>query len=288
MISLWTMIVYLNCRGEIMFPIIVGGIIGAKSISDIWQADKYEREARSVNYEAYSLIETANRKLKSQSEKTESTLMKLANRKRGIMSSSLPKFIEVYEKIKRIEFEDVDLSDDSKALIIQSENINAINKMISVSGVQLSDKEIIGTYLFSIEYGGLFGAIKKDAKINLDLAYTRSNEAEVIAHNIDTARIAIEAIIAKAERFLKLLAQMNMLFLKSLQYTSELIERNGYNKRNYSVEDKKALMNCMNFAKAVKDILTVPLFDSDGKVSQQVNQALETGNEYINQLQAVK
>ena len=288
MISLWTMIVYLNCRGEIMFPIIVGGIIGAKSISDIWQADKYEREARSVNYEAYSLIETANRKLKSQSEKTESTLMKLANRKRGIMSSSLPKFIEVYEKIKRIEFEDVDLSDDSKALIIQSENINAINKMISVSGVQLSDKEIIGTYLFSIEYGGLFGAIKKDAKINLDLAYTRSNEAEVIAHNIDTARIAIEAIIAKAERFLKLLAQMNMLFLKSLQYTSELIERNGYNKRNYSVEDKKALMNCMNFAKAVKDILTVPLFDSDGKVSQQVNQALETGNEYINQLQAIK
>ena len=288
MISLWTMIVYLNCRGEIMFPIIVGGIIGAKSISDIWQADKYEREARSVNYEAYSLIETANRKLKSQSEKTESTLMKLANRKRGIMSSSLPKFIEVYEKIKRIEFEDVDLSDDSKALIIQSENINAINKMISVSGVQLSDKEIIGTYLFSIEYGGLFGAIKKDAKINLDLAYTRSNEAEVIAHNIDTARIAIEAIIAKAERFLKLLAQMNMLFLKSLQYTSELIERNGYNKRNYSVEDKKALMNCMNFAKAVKDILTVPLFDSDGKVSQQINQALETGNEYISQLQAIK
>ena len=271
-----------------MFPIIVGGIIGAKSISDIWQADKYEREARSVNYEAYSLIETANRKLKSQSEKTESTLMKLANRKRGIMSSSLPKFIEVYEKIKRIEFEDVDLSDDSKALIIQSENINAINKMISVSGVQLSDKEIIGTYLFSIEYGGLFGAIKKDAKINLDLAYTRSDEAEIIAHNIDTARIAIEAIIAKAERFLKLLAQMNMLFLKSLQYTSELIERNGYNKHNYSVEDKKALMNCMNFAKAVKDILTVPLFDSDGKVSQQVNQALETGNEYINQLQAVK
>ena len=270
-----------------MLPVIVGGV-ALKNISDIWSADAYEREARSVNYEAYSLIESANRKLKSQSEKMESTLMKLANRKRGIINSSLSKFVDVYEKIKRIEFEDIDLSGDARALTIQSDNINAISKMIYVSGTQMTDKEIIGTFLFSWNYWLVGGAVKKDAKINLDLAYTRSDEAEVIAHNIDTARIAIEAIIAKAERFLKLLAQMNMLFLKSLQYTSELIERNGYNKRNYSVDDKKALMNCMNFAKAVKDILTVPLFDSDGKVSQQVNQALETGNEYISQLQAIK
>ena len=80
---------------------------------------------------------------------------------------------------------------------------------------------------------------------------------------------------------------MNMLFLKSLQHTSEIIERNGFNKQNYSMEDKKDLMNCMNFAKAIKDILVAPLFDSDGKVSQQVNQTIETGNEYIKKLQSV-
>lgn len=270
-----------------MVPLIIGGVAGAKLISDIWDADKYEREALNVNYEAYSMVESANRKVKAQYEKTESTLLKLANRKRGIMSSSLPKFVDVYNKIKKIEFEDIDLNDDTRALVIRSENIQALNQMISVSGVQMSDKEIFATFLFSFEYGGISGALKKDAKINLDIAYTRSDEAEVIAYNIDTARIALEAIVDKAERFLKLLAQMNMLFLKSLQHTSEIIERNGFNKQNYSMEDKKDLMNCMNFAKAIKDILVAPLFDSDGKVSQQVNQTIETGNEYIKKLQSV-
>ena len=46
-------------------------------------------------------------------------------------------------------------------------------------------------------------------------------------------------------------------------------------------------MNCINFAKAVKDILEAPLFDSDGKVSQQANRALSVGDEYIKKLQRV-
>ena len=132
-----------------MVPLIIGGVAGAKLISDIWDADKYEREALNVNYEAYSMVESANRKVKAQYEKTESTLLKLANRKRGIMSSSLPKFVDVYNKIKKIEFEDIDLNDDTRALVIRSENIQALNQMISVSGVQMSDKEIFATFLFS-------------------------------------------------------------------------------------------------------------------------------------------
>ena len=212
-----------------MIPVLIGGAVGAKVVSDFWQADKYEKSARNANYEAFSMIEAAARKLKSQNEKLESTLMKLANRKKGIMSGSLPKFVAVHEKIVQINFNKKLSAEVIKSLALRPEDLNLMNQMVSVSGIHMSDREIVGTLLFSAEHGGLAGglggiiigglggafvgavftgisgAIKKDAKINLDIAYTRSDEAEVIAHQTDTARLAVEGINAKAESFLKLL-----------------------------------------------------------------------------------
>lgn len=269
-----------------LLPIAVIG--GAKLISDIWQSDKMTKEALSVNYEAYTTVESASRKLQAQNEKLDGTLKKLANRKKGIMNTSLPKFVEIHQKVVQINFEKFHNVDIEQSLTFPAESLNNINKMISVSGVSMSDKEILGTFLFSFEYGGIGGAIKKDARINLDVAYTRSDEAEVIAYNIDNTRIALEGINAKAESFLKLLAQLNALFLKSMNYTTEIIERNGYNVENYNDEEIDAIMNCINFAKALSDILKAPLFDSNGKLSNQINETLKTGNEYIKKFQTVK
>lgn len=255
---------------------------------DIWQADKYEREARNVSYEAFSLVESAMRKRNSQCEKLDSTLIKLANRKRGIMSGTLPKFIAVHEKIIQINFSRRLSADVLRSLTLRPENLSGMNQMISASGVQMSVREILGTFLFSFEYNGISGAIKKDAKINLDVAYSRSDEAEVIVHNIDTERIAVEGINDKVESVLKLLTQMNALLLKSIQHTNTIIERNGLDVEIYSNADIDDIMNCCNFAKAVSDILKAPLFDSNGKLSQQINQTLTTGNEYIKKIQAVR
>ena len=150
----------------------------------------------------------------------------------------------------------------------------------------MSDKEILSTFLFSFEYGGISGAIKKDAKINLDLAYSRSDEAEVIAYNIDNTRIALEGINSKAESVSKLIAQMNALFLKSIQYTSEIIEGNGFNVENYDDEEIDSIMNCINFAKALSDILKAPLFNSEGKINKQIDETLRIGNEYVKKIQS--
>lgn len=291
-----------------MIPVLIGTAISAKVVSDFWQADKYEKSARNANYEAFSMIEAAARKLKSQHEKLESTLMKLANRKKGIMNGTLSKFVAVHEKIIQINFEKCSAI-DVKNLALRHEDLTLINQLVSVSGMQMSDQEIIGTFLFSAEYGGVAGglggifiggpaavigavftgvsgAIKKDAKINLDIAYMRSDEAEVIAYNTDNARIAVEGINDKAESVLKLLTQMNALLLKSIQYTSAIIERNGFDVNCYSNADIDTIMNCCNFAKAVSDILKAPLFDSNGKISQQIDATLNTGNEYIRKMQA--
>lgn len=47
-------------------------------------------------------------------------------------------------------------------------------------------------------------------------------------------------------------------------------------------------MTCVNLAKMMSDILKAPLFDSNGKLSNQIDKTLSTGNEYIQKMQAVK
>ena len=265
-----------------MVPLIIGGL-ALHTFSGVWTADNYNREARQVNYEAFTLVEAAARKLRAQYEKVESTMLKLANRKRAVMSSSLPKFVAVHERIVQINFSRR-LSDNVIGnLALRPENLSAINQMISVSGVQMSTEQTLGTFIF----GGLIGgAIKKEARINLDVAYTRSDEAEVIAHNIDTARLAVEGINDKADSVLKLLTQMNALLLKSIQHTSTLVERNGFDVERYSDADIDDIMNCCNFAVAVSDVLKAPLFDANGKLSRQVDETLSTGNEYVKKIQS--
>lgn len=265
-----------------MVPLIIGGF-ALHTFSGVWTADNYNRKARHVNYEAFTMVEAASRKFQSQRDKLDETLTKLANRKRAVMSSSLPKFVAVHERIVQINFSRR-LSDNViRSLTLRPENLSAINQMISVSGVQMSTEQTLGTFIF----GGLIGgAIKKEARINLDVAYTRSDEAEVIAHNIDTARLAVEGINDKADSVLKLLTQMNALLLKSIQHTSTLVERNGFDVERYSDADIDDIMNCCNFAVAVSDVLKAPLFDANGKLSRQVDETLSTGNEYVKKIQS--
>lgn len=265
-----------------MVPLIIGGL-ALHTFSGVWTADNYNREARHVNYEAFTMVEAASRKFQSQRDKLDETLTKLANRKRAVMSSSLPKFVAVHERIVQINFSRR-LSDNViRSLTLRPENLSAINQMISVSGVQMSTEQTLGTFIF----GGLIGgAIKKEARINLDVAQTRSDEAEVIAHNIDTARLAVEGINDKADSVLKLLTQMNALLLKSIQHTSTLVERNGFDVERYSDADIDDIMNCCNFAVAVSDMLKAPLFDANGKLSRQIDETLSAGNEQVKKIQA--
>ena len=80
---------------------------------------------------------------------------------------------------------------------------------------------------------------------------------------------------------------MNLLFLKSIQHTDKIIDGHGFDRQNYSADDKKSLMSCINLAKAIKDILEAPLFEADGKISQQANRALVVGDEYIRKFQSL-
>ena len=82
-----------------------------------------------------------------------------------------------------------------------------------------------------------------------------------------------------------MLGSLNALFVRNISYVEEIVDKSGMDRTKCSSEDKKAIMNCLNFAKAIKDLLEQPLFEADGAVSQQAIHAMEIGETYMMELQ---
>ena len=80
---------------------------------------------------------------------------------------------------------------------------------------------------------------------------------------------------------------MNMMFLRSIEETRKTIDKNGLNIHNYSEYEKGVLMTCVNVAKAVSDIVNIPVVDANGKISRQAIQMIETGENYLKEINEV-
>lgn len=272
-------------------PLVFAAIGAATFVKNIMDADSNNERAIEINAKAFNRIGEAKRKLSEQEDKTKQSLVKLANRKRGIINSSMKNFLNLYEKIIKIDFEENEKSLDFNCNTLTAENLKEIKYMTSVAGIAMSSKEILGTMLFRGFgfMGGISGVIAKEAEINVSVASMRKRQANVISSQSETTESILEYVYEKSENFSRLLAKLNLFFMKSIQHTTNIIKKNGVNKKNYTVEDKSALMNCINFASAIKKVLDVPLFDENGEISEQSITALQIGEEYLAKLnQAVK
>ena len=110
----------------------------------------------------------------------------------------------------------------------------------------------------------------------------RKRQANTIAAQSENEEVILKGIYEQAEAFSDLLAKLNLLFIKSLQVTEEIITRNGNNRTDYNEDDYKALMTCINLAKAVKTVVDAPLFEENGEISQAVQEAMLIGQKYLN------
>lgn len=82
---------------------------------------------------------------------------------------------------------------------------------------------------------------------------------------------------------------MNALFIKSINETSLVIEKNGLDVRNYNSYDKGVLMTCVNIAVAISDIIDVPVVNEDGQICESAMEMIATGERYLEKMnQAVK
>lgn len=254
-------------------------------MSFIWnmiQADKNNERANKINIKAFEKIQNAREKQEEQENKVRMALEKLANRKKGILCTTMANFIEVYEKIMKIDFTEGDGIKELSLNTLSPTSFNDVKNMSATAiGVQMTTGETIAAYLIK---GGISGIISKEAEMNVSVASMRRKQSNVIEAQVETTCIALEAIIERADRISDILARLNLLFRKSIKTTEEIIEVKGKNRLNYTKSDKECLMTCINIAGTIKKILDTKLLDESGEITKKSIEAIEIGDNYLREI----
>lgn len=265
---------------SIIASLFVSAVVGAEYSS------RLDEKARKKLTRAYEKQFEAEEIIKRKEEETDNSMIKLANRKRAILSTSINDFIEVYSKIKKINFVETDGIKELDKKLQLPENVGHMNQMISVNkaAVKWSDEDVVKAFLIS---GVIGAAFAKDSKKNLKIANAQMKVANVAYSQAQTIKVTLDGIIQMCDNFSELLSNMNFLFVKSIRNSNRIIEGKGYDKSLYSEEDRKVLMTCMNIAVVVKELIDVPILDEEGEIAQKAVESLQTGNKYFQEIREI-
>ena len=248
------------------------------------QSDKNNARAESINIKAFNREESAKAKVKEKEKQVNDSVEKLANRKRAILITSMKDFLDTYEKIKKINFTDGEgIKELMNSQFSLTEYVET-EKMVNVASVKMTTGQTIAAMIIK---GGVSGVISKESEINLNLANIRKKQSYVVESQMESVYTLLDYLYQRCERMTDILTKLNMLFIKSIKATKLLIEERGLNKSNYTRDDKEKLMNCINFASVIKQILDAKILDSNGDITQQSMEVINMGNEYLQKIQNV-
>jgi hypothetical protein len=281
-------------------PIIAAGLLGVGvTVKNLLDADSSNERANHKRIKALYQMGEAQAQQEAQEEKTNNSLIRLANRKKGVLMTSMQTFLNVYNTIKTIDFKE---SQGIKEL--ESSNLPAIDTrelqgLIKVASLKLTPAQnvvtltvgglegLVAAGVVGAFFGAVSNSIAKDAELNEKSASMYLRQVHVAVSQAETTCVALDAVCQRSDRFYVLLGKLNLLFTKALNHTQAIIQKNGRRAEAYSREERDALMNCINFAGVIKNILDTPLLDMEGAVTQQSQKALATGEGYLAQLNAL-
>lgn len=257
-----------------------------KVVHDMRESDRINEQAGKKSIKSFSRIAEAQIAQREAEEAMNNAVLRLTNRKRAILSTSMKDFLMVYEKLVRINFVE---SDGIRELDSFTPAI-AENLHTQISAVQnmpqtpvLTKNVVIGCLL-----GGIFGAVTSsivdDSKRSLDLARMQSRQADVIAQQAKGISLAYQAVTERASSMTDVLTKLNILFIKGIRYTDSLIEKRGVDKGKYTLEDRKSLAACINLAGVVKSILDTPIIDMEGEITQKSLETIQLGERCLQEV----
>lgn len=265
--------------------LIGGAFIGAAYSSTLDdKARKKLAKAFERQYEAKELAE--KKKLE-----TDNSMLKLANRKRAILSTSIKDFIELYSKIKKINFVESDGIRELDSNLCLSDSVVELEqlRLKTTHSVTMTDTDLVKSFIIATPLVGVIGAFAtaafvKDSKRDLKAAEAQLRASRVVYSQAQTIETVLNGIIDRCNNLSDVLTKLNLLFVKTIRESNEIINEKLYDKSLYTTEDKRLLMTCMNLAAAVKGIIDVPVLEENGEITQKSYEALQTGSQYLNQI----
>lgn len=276
---------------EIALGVLASGIVGA------YKADKVTKESEARFEKQSKRTAKSKAEMLRKQQEVEDCLNKLVVRKKAVVTSSFNQFFNVMSKIKKIAFDE----DDKIVKIIDGSKFDVFKKNYEridiVTKDSMSDKEIIARLIFgpilsgptALLYGNLAGLLIADAKLQSQKDEALIKESKAYRAYAENQTEALSALCVQLENLTSLVTKMNVLFLKEIKEGANLIEERGLNKGNYSIGDKKFLMNLFNLAEGMRIIIETPVFDKNNKLTNDIIQIIESNdNIYETYLQEIQ
>ena len=259
----------------ILESLLLGGV--AYQISQIEKSTKNNEEAMKKYAKAFSREEEAKAMIKSKESETEQSILKLAKRKKAIIETSINDFLEFYKNLQKIEILEGAGIKELNSLTISAATISQMKSMTISSKKTLDNKELITTFLFR----GMYGSDVKNSERNISAANSQMRAANVVYSQAETICVVYDAIKTRADRMSDLLKRMNYLLTKSIAEANAIVDKNGYDVAKYNDADIYVVVNCINWLKAIKDIIDTPLFNESGELEETAIIAIEEGEKSI-------
>lgn len=263
----------------IIESIIIGGALG-KVFHDVDKAQKLDAKGLKKLSKAYEKQAEASLLIQRKKKDADEALLKVMNRKRGIMASSMKQFVLLYQTIIRLELQ------EGKALILSNlsnEDIGEIQHMTIKALEPISNAEIAIAFF----KGGIGGLILKDSERDYAQANRQLRSAEVVFSQAENIGKSIDILIRQCNAIADVLAKLNVLFMKSIQSSQDIIEERGQNRDAYTREDRNILMTCMNLAKGIKGIIDAPVVQKGGTIANEMNEAIKIGEKFLEQTKSL-
>lgn len=254
-----------------MVECIIGGIV-ATQIHNLNKVEKINEKALKKNIKAFTKEAEANQMIDNYSKKMEMSFQRLALRKKGILATSMKKFLDVYKKLIKINWTD---GDGIKELVNNNPlSIQAMDLSVSMASTQLTKTEMICRYVTA----PFFVDEVMEAERNYHLSRKRYSYANVAYEEAKLVSVALEGVAKRADLMTDVITKLNVFLGRSLINTEELIEERGYQHLYYSENDKKQLMTCINLATSVKQIIDVPILDENDELTRESMELIDMGN----------
>lgn len=261
----------------------------AKVVSDMMKSDELNERAERKRIRAMRTLSDAENDRICEEEKMDQEILRLGTRKKGILTTSIKRFIDVYGQIMRIKFLESDgikeLDNFSPSCCDEMRNQITIIQQKDLSPSSVITKNVVKGYLFFGVAGAISSSIVDDAKNELNMASDKLKQARVLAEQQKIYGLSCHSISERANRMTQILTSLNILLVKSLNNTEKMIEEKGNVRGHYTSEDIAQIGTCLNLAKAVKDILDAPILDQDGTLAKETLAVLEKGNQCVLDMQ---
>lgn len=122
-----------------MIPVVLAGMAAVKTAYDMHQSGQMDERAKKKSVKAMTLMAESKAEREEMEEKVKESLLKLANRKRAILQTSISRFLNIYAQIKKIDFVE---SDGIKELDhMTPQVIDEVQYSVMVAKEKMSDAE---------------------------------------------------------------------------------------------------------------------------------------------------